>query len=158
MIRINYQSDFAVRVTLKDVTGTAIEPPTEYPWWLHFTDSAGTCWKCGYNGTTYEDCSIEDGAVICYVNNPGYVPGALAVTYMDDVPDAHYADGHEKHVLPIDGALYLWQGASDYSGTVDIEAVIQLIAPQITGASVDTAGDLNLVINYTIPESNGNDN
>lgn len=159
MIRINYQSDFAIAVTLKDAAGQTVTPPTDHAWSIHVTDIAGTCWRCGFDGTTYEDCSIDGNTIICYIDNPGFVPGQATITFKDDIPDTHFADGYENIVVPA-GGVFLWNGASDTGEAVDVNMVINMIAPQITGASIDAAGDLNFVINYTNTqvENNGNDN
>ena len=146
MIRINYQSDFELRVTLKDLEGNTMAPP-QHPWSLHIADSQGTCWRCGFDGTNYEDCTVEEDAIVCYVNNPGYVPGAMNVTFHDDAPDPNFADGVYNKVTPLDVDLFLWGGPSDYDGEIDVEAIVQVIAPYITSAEIREDGDLYLTFN-----------
>ena len=148
MIRINYKSDFSVRVTIKDTTGEIVPPPSDNPWWLHFTDIMGTCWKCGFDGSSYEDCSIDGDDIICYINNPGFAQGKMSVTFCNNVPDAHFADGTDNKVTPVMDDLFLWPGASDTSDEISMDMIVGLIAPQITDASIDASGDLNLEISY----------
>lgn len=148
MIRINYLSDFTAKVTVKDSLGEVLQPPTDHPWWLHFTDAIGTCWRCGFDGTDYEDCAIDGTDIICYVNNPGFVQGSMQVTFFNDIPDEHFADGIDNRVTPVMDDIYLWNGKSDTNESIDMDVVFGLMAPQITDAAVDTDGDLNLVINY----------
>ena len=147
MTRINYQSDFTLRVSLKSGAGTQFAPPVDHPWWLHITDSAGTCWRCGFDGVKYEDCRIDDMDVVCYVNNPGFVPGMLTVTYMDAIPDSNYADGYNNQVAPAVADVMLWDGATDDGATVDIDLLLQVIAPRVTAANVTSVGDLVLTFN-----------
>lgn len=146
MTRINYQSDFTLRVSLKSGAGTQFAPPVDHPWWLHITDSAGTCWRCGFDGVKYEDCSIDDMDVICYVNNPGFVPGMLSVTYMDTIPDSNFADGYDNVVQPASEDLVLWEGATTMD-TVEVSLILSVIAPRVINAAVDHNGDLNLTFN-----------
>lgn len=147
MIRINYQSDFSVRVTIKSADGTVMQPPTDHAWWLHIADDMGTCFRCGFDGSSYEDCRIDGDTVVCYVNNPGYVPGLLHVTYMDVIPDSNYSDGYNNQVAPAVADVMLWDGATDDGASVDIDLLLQVIAPRVTAANVTSVGDLVLTFN-----------
>ena len=146
MTRINYQSDFSVRVTIKSADGTVMQPPTDHAWWLHIADDMGTCFRCGFDGSGYEDCRIDGDTVVCYVNNPGYVPGLLHVTYMDAIPDSNFADGYDNVVQPASEDLVLWEGATTMD-TVEVSLILSVIAPRVINAAVDHNGDLNLTFN-----------
>ena len=146
MTRINYQSDFSVRVTIKSADGTVMQPPTDHAWWLHIADDMGTCFRCGFDGESYEDCAIDGNTIVCYVNNPGYVPGLLHVTYMDAIPDSNFADGYDNVVQPASEDLVLWEGATTMD-TVEVSLILSVIAPRVINAAVDHNGDLNLTFN-----------
>lgn len=146
MARINYKSDFTLRIELKSGEGTQLAPPVDHPWWLHITDSAGTCWRCGFDGENYEDCSLDGEDVICYVNNPGFVPGLLTVTYEDAIPDSNFADGYDNIVQPSSEEIVLWEGPTTMD-TVEVSLILSVIAPRVIDATVDIDGDLCLTFN-----------
>lgn len=147
MIRINFQSDFTLRVTLRDSAGEPLAVPAN-PWSVHITDTAGTCWKCAYNGAGgYEDCAVDDGVIVCYVNNPGFVPGVLAVTFHNDIPNNAFADRVENQVTPATASIMLWDGPTEGGDAVDVSMLLSVIAPRVIDADVDIAGDLQLTFN-----------
>jgi hypothetical protein len=147
MTRINYQSDFTLLVTLTNHEGGTMSPPSGHAWSVHIRDDAGTCWRCGFDGSSYEDCAVDGDTIVCYVNNPGYVPGLLHVTYVDAIPDSNYADGYNNQVAPAVADVMLWDGATDDGATVDIDLLLQVIAPRVTAANVTSVGDLVLTFN-----------
>ena len=59
MTRINYQSDFTLLVTLTNHEGDTMSPPSGHAWSVHISDDAGTCWRCGYDGSSYEDFAVD---------------------------------------------------------------------------------------------------
>ena len=145
MIRINYESDFTCKVTLTASDGTPMAPPAN-PWSVHFTDEAGTCFKCSYDGTSYEDCTVEDDDIVCFVNNPGFKPGTLMVEFCNDIPDENFSDGYDNQVTPVASRLLLWPGASDSGEAVDVGIMLNVIAPQVINATIEV-GDLYLTFN-----------
>lgn len=145
MRRINYQSDFTAKLTLTDSNGEPMAVPAN-PWSVHFTDEAGTCFKCCYDGSTYEDCAVIADAIVCYVNNPGYMPGVLSVTFCNDVPDANFADDYNNQVTPVSSQILLWDGATDAGESIDMGIMLQVIAPRVIDATIEE-GDLILTFN-----------
>lgn len=146
MTRINYKSDFTLLVTLTNSQGEAMSPP-DHPWSIHLSDQVGTCWRCSFDGTNYEDCSVEDNTIVCYVNNPGYVPGVLRVEFVNDIPNDDFADDVATEVTPATTSLMLVDAPTQGGTEVSIDMMLQVIAPRVIAANVTVAGDLSLTFN-----------
>jgi len=146
MTRINYQSDFTLLVTLTNHEGDTMQPPA-HPWSVHVSDQSGTCWRCSYDGTNYEDCAIDGNTIVCYVNNPGFVPGLLAVKFVNDVPNGSFADRIETQVTPATSSIMLVDAPTEGGTEASIDMMLQVIAPRVIAATVTVAGDLSLTFN-----------
>lgn len=130
MVKRNYQSDFPVQVSFKNGAGLPTTPPS-CPWEIHFTDTAGTCFRCSYDGTSYESCEIVDDKVVCYIDNPGFIPGRLLMTVIINKPDARYDDGIETQVAVYADEVYLVDGIG--TNIVDVSAIIPIVTLVIKG-------------------------
>ena len=130
MKRFNRYSDFTLTVELTDTQGNPITPPGN-PWEIHIADTAGTCWRCGFNGSEYEYCEIVDGKIVCFINNPGYVAGQLAITLHNRIPDTHFADGVYDQVTPLAEQIILWDGATDPTQADDIIITLAVLNPDL---------------------------
>ena len=147
MTRINYQSDFTLLVTLTNHEGGTMSPPSDHAWSVHISDDAGTCWRCGFDGSSYEDCAVDGDTIVCYVNNPGYVPGPLSVAFVNDIPNGSFADDVETQVTPATTSIMLVDGPTEGGTEASIDMMLQVIAPRVTAATVTMAGDLSLTFN-----------
>ena len=124
MKRINRFSDFTLTIALKDSSGDPIAPPSN-PWEIHIADTAGTCWRCSFDGTHYEDCQVVNNQIVCFVDNPGYVSGEAIVTFHNNVPDANFGDGYYNQVVPLTDEIVFFDGPTDTNGEIETSLILE---------------------------------
>jgi len=129
MKRINRLSDFTLTVALKNSEGEHITPPST-PWEIHIADAAGTCWRCSFDGTNYEDCAVVDEQIICFVDNPGFVACAARITFHNNVPDANFGDGVYNQVVPLTDEVYFYDGPTDNDGEIETSLILEYFSAQ----------------------------
>lgn len=129
MKRINRLSDFTLTVALKNSEGEHISPPST-PWEIHIADAAGTCWRCSFDGTNYEDCAVVDEQIICFVDNPGFVASAARITFHNNVPDDNFGDGVYNQVVPLTDEVYFYDGPTDNDGEIETSLILEYFSAQ----------------------------
>ncbi len=118
-IHVNYQSDFAVSVTLLDTQGNAIAPP-EWDWTLTFKVNTRK-YECGQKDGELQSCKIDGNNIICYLDNHHFGVGTLEAQFTQQIPNTNYADGYQKTVTPQELDVVLWADASDSDDTITTE-------------------------------------
>lgn len=129
MKRINRLSDFTLTVALKNSEGEHITPPST-PWEIHIADAAGTCWRCSFDGTNYEDCAVVDEQIICFVDNPGFVACAARITFHNNVPDDNFGDGVYNQVVPLTDEVYFYDGPTDNDGEIETSLILEYFSAE----------------------------
>lgn len=161
---VNYQSDFAVEVTLLDAQGNVVAPP-EWDWTLTF--KVGTRkYECGQKDGELKSCRVVDKNVVCYLNNHRFGTGSLEAYFTQLIPDTNYDDGDRKTVTPQELNIELWSGASDTDGSFTAELNTGLVYADLyalavkggyTGTEAEYYGALSNPKGYIITANNSID-
>ena len=91
MRRVNYNSDFTVRLTPTDAYGNEQILP-DYDFDLVFT-CGGHEYVCSRKGGEYCRCKEDDGNIVCIFDNHGLLPGVLYLTARFYSPNTLFPDG-----------------------------------------------------------------
>lgn len=91
MRRVNYNSDFTVRLTPTDAYGNEQILP-DYDFDLVF-NCGGREYVCTRRSGEYCRCKEEDGNIVCIFDNHGLLPGVLYLTARFYSPNTLFPDG-----------------------------------------------------------------
>lgn len=123
--RKNYKSDFALKLTPKEVSGQSVTELPEGDFSLIFR-SGGKSYTCSRKDGTYTNCVLnEDGTLTCVFDNHGLMPGVLSVECSFETANELYADGSQKEVSWVRPAgVELVTGNGDEATSFDIDLVM----------------------------------
>lgn len=91
--KINFKSEFSLRLTLITQTGERIDSlPAD--WEASFiTDGIGYCFKASSKGGVLRNCNVADGVITVVFDRHHLSPGLLRVEFKTDLPNKSYPDG-----------------------------------------------------------------
>lgn len=119
-----YQSDFALRLTLKQLSGQAVSTFPDCDFDLVFT-CGGKSYTCSRKSGEYYNCEMNtDGTLTCVFDNHGLLTGKLKVEAYFYTPDTLYPDGTKKSVLPQDTGIELVMCGGEDTVEFDIDTVM----------------------------------
>lgn len=119
-----YQSDFALRLKMKQLSGKVIDTFPQCDFDLVFT-CGGKSYTCSRKDSTYSNCEMNtDGTLTCVFDNHGLLTGKLMLEAYFYTPDALYPDGTKKSVLPQFTGIELVMCGGEDTVEFDIDTVM----------------------------------
>lgn len=125
MKKENYKSDIQLSVQLT-LGGVEIDPP-QHDFMLKFSTSGLRHYICSYQNGVYSNCRVENGKIICFLDNHRLQAGVLRCEYYDYIPDNDFADGDQLKVVPRMLDVELVTGAGDDAIDIETEIAIEII-------------------------------
>lgn len=146
MDKVNYKSDFSLRVSLKDIMGglAAFSDLTEYR--LEFRTDNGVVYTAGHFGGVYHNCAPRHDGALVYFDNHGLGCGKLRGTFYLYAPSDEYPDGNLLTTAPVDCDVELVYGKTELP--MDGSAVVEIPSAFIHDTDVygEVIADVNVAL------------
>lgn len=149
----NYKSDLQIDVTFK--LGGQTIPVPDNDFLLVFRSSGYRTYECKRIGDECINCRIDDGKVLCFLDNHKLQPGMISVEYYDYIPDVDFADGNQLKVVPTTLPIELITGPGDDAMKIDVDLAIDIIsALQAVDAATINANEKAALANTAATNAN----